>query len=496
VKTKGMKHQIEALRQSYGKRNFAYFMEQGCGKTWTDLADVERAFLENKIDALIVIAPKGVHTNWVRREIPTHLSVDCLSFAWRGRPTTKAKKAEIEKLFERLPEGEPPVLRVLAINIDAIIRAEGYELIEDFANTFRCMMVVDESQRIKNPKAERTKKCIALGRMATARRILSGTPLTKNPADLYSQFDFLHQGLLGTTSYRAFFAEFAVLLDRDDPKMVAIMRKNGGKFTQVVATDDEGNKMWRNLDKLRRLIAPHSFRVTKAECLDLPPKIYKQLTFELSAKQRAVYERLEEEYSYITDDMEDKNFVSIAARMKMKQVTSGFIFIDGKPQFIEKDQADSERMQLFKEVLEDVEGQLIVWAMFEEEINQVLVALRDAGMPCAHYYGKTSDEDRERAIDDFQAGRIQAIVAHGRAAGVGLTLIGDQKIAGDITTVYYSCDCDNEVRLQTEDRTHRIGQAKNCVYIDLVAEDTLDEDFLKNRAHKTATAAIVLDGGR
>jgi SNF2 family DNA or RNA helicase len=276
--------------------------------------------------------------------------------------------------------------------------------------------------------------------------------------------------------------------------MIAIMRKNGGRYTQVVAEDEQGNKLYKNLDKLRRLIQPHSFRVTKAECLDLPPKIYKQLTFELTPAQRKVYDRLAEDYAYLTHDLEDKSFQAIAARTKMKQVTSGFIFIDGVAQLVEKDQAESERMQLFKEVIEDLEGQFIVWAMFEEEINQILVALRQADISCAHYYGKTLSDSRERAIDDFQAGRIRAIVAHGQAAGVGLTLIGDQTIQGDLTSIYYSCSPDNEIRMQTEDRTHRIGQSKSCVYIDLVAEDTIDEDIFRMLAQKSATAAVVLDG--
>jgi SNF2 family DNA or RNA helicase len=495
MKTQGMKHQIDALRASSGKRNYAYLMEQGCGKTWTTLADAERCFMENKVDCLIVVAPKGVHTNWVRREIPTHLSVPCLAVAWRGRPTTKAKKADIESLFQPFPEDASPKLRVFTINIDALIRDEGYEVIEDLLSSFRCMMVVDESQRIKNHKAQRTKRCIKLGRKAVARRILTGSPLTKGPPDLYAQFDFLQPGLLGTTSYRAFFAEFAILLEPDDPKMIAIMRKNGGRYVQTVATDEKGNKQWKNLDKLRRLIQPHSYRVTKKECLDLPPKIYKQLTFELSPAQRKVYDRLKHDYAYLTDNMEDKSFVAIAARTKMKQVTSGFIHIDGTPQLIEKDQAESDRMQLFKEAIEDIDGQMIIWAMFTEEINQLMVALKAAGITCAHYYGGTSDAEREKAIDGFADGSIRALVAHGQAAGVGLTLIGDQTTqARDLTTIYYSCSFDNEIRMQTEDRAHRIGQTKSAVYIDLIAEDTIDEETLRNLAHKSATAAAVIDG--
>ena len=489
MKTKGMPQQIDALRAAEGKRNFALLMEMGTGKTWTTLADAERAFMENKIDALCVVAPKGVHTNWVRREIPMHLSVKCLSVAWRGRPTTKDKKAELDRLFAPFPEGHAPTLRIFTINIDAINRPDGYEIVDDFIHCFRTMMVVDESTRIKNPKAERTKKCIKLGRNATARRILSGKPITKGPIDLFSQFDFLKQGLLGTTSYRAFVAEFAVLVPSDSPKMHAIMRKTGARgVPQVIETDEHGNKLWKNLDKLRALIQPHSFRVRKDECLSLPPKVYKQLTFQLTPAQRKVYDRLAEDYAYITDDLEDKSFQAIAARTKMKQVTSGFIHIDGTPILLADDQADSDRMALFKEVIEDLDGQVIVWAMFEEEINQIMTTLRVAGKSVVSYYGKTSPTDREQAIDDFQAGRVDYFVGHAAAAGIGLTLTAAE------TMVYYSCSFDNELRGQSEDRAHRIGQTKTLVIIDLVAEDTIDEDVLRSLAEKTATADYVIDG--
>lgn len=489
MKTKGMPQQIDALRASYGKRNFAYLMEMGTGKTWTTLADAERAFIEGKIDALAVIAPKGVHTNWVRREIPTHLGVRSFCVAWRGKPTSKKRQAELDKLFSPFPDGNAPTLRVFTINIDAVNRPEGYETLEDFLKSFRTMLVMDESTRIKNPQATRTKKCIKLRTHAEARRILSGKPITKGPIDLYSQFEFLKSGLLGTTSYRAFVAEFAVLVPSDSPKMQAILRKTGARgIPQVVETDENGNKLWKNLDKLHRLIQPHSFRVRKDECLSLPPKVYKQLTFQLSPSQRKVYERLEEDYAYITRDLEDKSFQAIAARTKMKQVTSGFIHIDGAPVLLPEDQADSDRMALFKEVIEDVEGQAIVWAMFEEEIDQIVKALKDAGKSVVTYYGKTKAADREKAIDDFQAGKADWFVGHAAAAGIGLTLTAAE------TMVYYSCSFDNELRSQSEDRAHRIGQTKTVVIIDLVAEDTIDEDVLRSLASKTAVADYVVDG--
>jgi SNF2 family DNA or RNA helicase len=486
MKTQGMTHQITGLALSEGKRNFAFLLEQGCGKTWLTLADAERCFIGNKIDAIVVVAPNGVHSNWTRREIPTHLSIPVCAYTWNGKPTTKKALAEYDKIWVSLDKN--PNLRVLAINVEAVNTEAGYDAVEKFIACFRVMFIVDESTRIKNPGAKRTEKVIKLGRQAIARRILTGTPITKAPTDIFSQFDFLKSGLLGTTSYRAFVAEYAVLLDPGSPQMQAIMRKVGGRgVPQVVAEDAKGNKMWRNLDKLAAMIAPHSYRVRKEDCLDLPPKVYQTITFELDSKQRQVYDRLKEDYHY-DNDGDDMSFEAIATRTKLKQVTSGFINVYGEPQLL--DVSSNPRMAAFKTAIEDVDGQFIVWAMFEEEIKHIIAALEDAGISFCTYYGATSKQDRELAIDDFQAGRKQGFVGHAGAAGIGITLTAAR------TAFYYSCSFDNELRLQSEDRNHRIGTTSKVLYVDFVAENTIDEDIVKSLATKNAIAWQVIDKDR
>lgn len=492
MKTTAMAHQLKGLELSDGKRNFAFLMEQGTGKTWLTLADAERCWKAGKIDALGVIAPNGVHTNWVLREIPTHMDIPIRSYAWNGKPKTKKEVAEYKKFWSD-PE-DRSFLRVFTINIEAINTQSGYDEMETFIGSMRVMLIIDESTRIKNPDAKRTEKVIELGRSAIARRILSGTPLTKGPTDLFSQFDFLKPGLLGTMSYRAFVAEYAVLLKADSPQMQAIMRKLAGKvrgIPQVVAeeVDAFGNKikLWKNLDKLAEMIKPHSYRVRKEDCLDLPPKVYQTITFELDAKQRDVYDRLKEDYHY-DNEGDDMKFEAIATRTKMKQVTSGFINVYGEATLI--DPKSNPRMSAFKDAIQDIDGQFIVWAMFEEEINQIMAALEEADITFCTYYGATSKDDRERAIDNFQAGHIRAFIGHAQAAGIGITLTAAR------TAIYYSCSFDNELRLQSEDRCHRIGTVSKVLYIDLVAEDTIDEDVVRSLAQKNAIAFEVIDKKR
>lgn len=460
-------------------------MEQGTGKTWLTLADTERCFIGGKINALLVIAPNGVHSNWALREIPTHLGIESVSHVWRGKPTTKKAKASMEALYKAY---DRPVLRVLCVNVEAMNFEPTRAEVDRFLETFNVMFVVDESTRIKNPKASRTKHVIKAARKATARRILSGTPLTKGPTDLYSQFDCLKEGLLGTTSFASFTAQYAVLLEPGHPAMQAIMRKLGGKVRgtpQVVATDANGNKMWKNLDKLAAMVAPHSYRVRKADCLDLPDKIYKKLYFDLTPEQQRVYERLKDDYEY-SDDLSSLSLEAIATRTKMKQVTSGFINVEGEPRLV--DAGENPRMDLFKEVIEDVDGQMIVWAMFEQELLQIKQHCDSIGLRSAMYYGATKTDERERIIDAFQRGEIDVFIGHAAAAGIGITLTAAE------TAIYYSCSFDNELRKQSEDRNHRIGTKSNVLYIDLIAENTIDEDIQRSLKVKTVLADLVIDG--
>lgn len=484
MKTSPMKHQeVGVARLAAAPKGFMLGCEQGTGKTWMLLADAEHQFNAGLIDAVLVLAPKGVHTNWVLREIPTHTSVPTVSAYYLAGGGVR-RKAAIERVFRNNGERE---LRILAINIDAIIHKEGYDLARRLLRTYRTMMIVDESQRIKSMDSARTQKAILLGRMAVSRRASSGTPITNSPVDIFSQIEFIapEQALLGTTSHKAFFAEYAVLLDADSVLMKAIKERTRARGTpQIVARDTEGKPKWRNLDKLGRLLEPIMYRVLKADCLDLPEKIYKTIYFELEPKQQAIYDMVEEKMRLEREDGDFDIFTALTKINKLRQVTSGFVIVDGEATVLRID--SNPRMQALKSLVEDIDGQFIVWASFVEELSQIMVAMEACGLKAVQYSGKISSANRERAIDDFQNGKATVFVGQPVAGGVGLTLTAAK------TVVYYSSDYNLGTRLQSEDRCHRIGTTTHVVYIDLAATDTIDEKIASALQIKEELSQAVL----
>lgn len=506
MKTAPMAHQKAGLAWSEGRRYYGLFWEQGTGKTWALLADAERAFGLGKIDGLLIVAPKGVHTNWTRREIPAHLSAPFKTAAYRAG-SSPALRACATLNVDRSDK-----LKILSINVDALNFKEGFSVAAQFLREHRAMMVIDESHRIKTPTAGITKAALRLSGMALARRIASGTPLTNAPTDLYSQFEFLKPGLLGVNSYRAFVARYAELMPDDAGIMRHIVKRMKEKhhwareasargtlkLPQVIRTCD-GRPMWKNLDELVQLIRPHASRVLKKDCLDLPEKIYQTRYFNLGAAQRRAYDTLQREL--ILEIGEDLLAVSaLAARTKLQQLTSGFVLIEGEPRYVED--LATPRLELLREVVLDQQGQFIIWAHFREEIASIMRLLGHMGISACEYHGDVKDSAREKAVDGFMSGQFRAFVGQPQSGGLGLTLTAADAV------IYYSNDFNWGIRAQSEDRAHRKGakegvvhrvggiEKKGILYIDLAAEDTIDEAISAALQRKEETAAEVLGDAR
>lgn len=521
-KTKPMKHQLKAFNLMEGKSAFALLMEQGTGKTKVVIDDSARNWGDGKIDALMVLAPNGVHIKWVTIELPKHLP-DWVEYraAYYSAGASKSHLAEIEKLFEVTPSDKVRPLRILTMNYEALATAGGKELFDRFTLAFRCGIAIDESQRVKNPDAIRTKELLKRRRRFPIRRIMSGTPVTRAPFDVFAQYYFLDPTILRTDSYVAFKSEYADMLPEDHYLVKKVRGGEGWKkkdgtpkkrIPQIIARDENNQPIYRNLEKLQRLIAPHSFRVLKKDCLDLPDKIYDVLPFELTARQRQMYNQMErtkraeiadlinsvvvagrrdglsrEEALLVSRELIVQN--KLSAMAKLQQITCGYLKLeDGEVLRMFKKVMDNPRNQVLMESVNDVDdGGIIFWAPHRDKIDQIVECLREGygAEQIVRYDGAVPQKLRMEAVDNFESGAARFFVGNPASGGTGLTLNAGK------TVYYYSSDFNLENRLQSEDRNHRIGQDRGVRYFDLSAVDTIDQLIAESNQLKKNIADVI-----
>jgi SNF2 family DNA or RNA helicase len=252
---------------------------------------------------------------------------------------------------------------------------------------------------------------------------------------------------------------------------------------------------FRHLDELTAKIDPVSFRVTKEECLDLPEKIYQEVEIPLSVDQDRIYKELQNDLKLELESGELITAPMALTRMiKLQQILGGFINDEfGETHSIP---GDNSKLDALVYDLEDVSENtsVIIWARFRKEVESIHAKLSDvygAGS-CGTYYGGTSQSDRSRLIEDFQAGQTRFFVGNAQSAGLGLTLTKASLV------YYFSNDFSLENRLQSEDRCHRIGQKNNVVYKDLISVKrtggrTIDRHVLTTLKNKSDVASIVTD---
>jgi len=466
-------HQRDALQRMQGKRAFALLMEQGTGKTRVLLEDAQRLYLSGDITGLLVLAPNGVHRNWAA-ECAQWLTVPHACHVWGGA-SSKREQADLERICDMTD-----ALAVLAVNIEAVRTARGEKWLGRFLRQHRALMAVDESTRIKSPSAKQTKAAIRLAKFAAYRRILTGTPVTQGPLDIWAQFQFLAASqngcpLLGHKSFYAFRNRYAVTRQRAIP--------GRRPFVEVVG--------YQRLDELRDLIAPHSYRVTKDECLDLPAKIYQRIPVELAPAQRRAYDAIRAEVRAELAGGDVTTMLALTKLLRLQQVIGGFVsYDDGRAEPV-VGAHEMPRMRVLREQVGDTlsaGGKVLVWARFRPEIGMIVRALREEHGHAAvvEYHGDTAQDARWEAVQRFQGDdACRIFVGQPRCAGIGLTLTAAS------TVIYYSNDYSLEARLQSEDRAHRIGTTGHVVYIDLVAEGTIDERVVKALRTKRDLAATL-----
>jgi len=464
-KTKPYAHQLKALEMSWNKEVFAYFMEMGTGKSKVLLDNVAMLFDKGKINSVLIVAPKGVYKNWYDSEIPEHLPkhINRNVVLWKAL-ITKEQKLKCDSLFET----DFTKLQIFVINVEALSTKKGLDFARQFLNVKKALFAIDESTTIKNPGAKRTKNILQLSKMGKYRRILTGSPVTKSPLDLYTQCHFLDPFLLDFTSYYAFRNRYAELRTANF----------SGRSVQVVTG-------YKNLAELAETLKSFSYRVLKDDCLDLPPKTFMKRVIQLTPDQKRVYQQMKATALATLNGKMVTTMNVITQLMRLQQITCGhFKADDGSMQNIK-----NNRITELMDVLEEVEGKAIIWAHWRHDIDTIVESIEEQYPgSVVTYYGDTSTEDRQKAIKKIQdpESKVRFLVGTPQTGGYGITLTGAS------TMIYYSNGYDLEKRQQSEARIDRIGQKKPMTYIDILAEDTIDEKIVKSLRKKVNIATEIM----
>jgi SNF2 family DNA or RNA helicase len=460
-------HQREIFNDSWAVKNYALFLEMGTGKTKLAVDTAGALYEAGQIDTVLVIAPKGVYANWTQKEIPIHLPerIERSVLQWQPNFTKKYVK-EIRKLATI-----HTALHWLVMNVEAMSTKKGAAAAHKYLSMNpHNLVIVDESTTVKNRKAQRTKNIVKAGELAKYRRILTGSPITKNPMDLYSQCAFLDDSLLGFKSYYAYQNRYAVVRSRS---------LGSRAFQEIVG--------YRRLDELHDKLDRFSSRVLKEDCLDLPDKIYQSREVTLTKEQTTAYKQMQELALAQLATGELSTTASVLTQiMRLQEICCGHLRTDdGDIQPL-----PSKRMDEMLDVIDEMLGKVIIWATWVYDIEKIVETLRERYGPesAEGFYGATPQDARQDIVDRFQDpdSDLRFFVGNPKTGGYGLTLTAATNM------IYYNNGYDLETRIQSEDRAHRIGQEHHVLYVDLISPGTVDEKILKALRGKIDLAQEVL----
>lgn len=455
MQTKPYAAQALAWELCKDKPAYALFMEQGTGKTKVALDKAGHLWCSGQITGVLVVSMNGAHRQWVQEHVPKHLGVKSRAGHWN-------KKAMDPSLLQS------DVLALFTTYTQAIIRPTGRKPCEDFiaAHRGRVLMIVDESQNIKNPSSEAAQAAMELGGKCAFRMVLSGTPMPGSVMDLWSQYKFLDESIIGFRYKSAFQREFCIM---------------GGHMGRSVV----GAK---GIERLQERLRQFTFRVTKEEMLDLPPKIYNEWSFDMDAAQK---KHSEEMRMQLLTSMQDGRIASaanaISGFVRLQQIGCGNLQMDDGTLV----DISPARINALKEILElHPDEKIVVWSRFTRDVQRIMAAL---GAEAVAYTGQTTEQGKADALRRFTdpASPVRFFVSNPAAGGTGID--GLQKVCS--TVVYYTNSFNAGERWQSEDRTHRHGTTKRVTYYDLIAKGrgSIDRKILANLRNKKNLSDLTLD---
>lgn len=435
---------MEKLRRS---RVGGLFMEMGTGKT---RAAIELAWLRReRIDRVVWFCPVSLKET-IRYEI--------------GKHTAGAAVHVFDHLttMTNLPDALWYI-----VGIESMSSSNRVTLAVNALITDRSFAIVDESSYIKGHDSRRTQRITLLAERARYRLILTGTPISQGVVDLFAQMKFLSPKILGYRSFYSFAANHLVYSDKFPGQIVRSLRT----------------------DHLAAKIQPYTYQVTKAECLDLPAKLYETRYCALTAEQVRRYRQAKDEILLLLDESEEYDpYIIFRLFGALQQIVCGYWNRrDPWTGRMERIEMEHHRVDILLAILRDVpvDEKVVVWSKYHYSIREIVAALRKTyGVDtAAEFHGRLSERERHAEIDRWRADKsTRFLVATQTAGGHGLTLNEANHV------VFYSNEFKYATRLQAEDRCHRIGQTRPVTYVDIVCTDTIDDRISAALARKANAA--------
>lgn len=450
--TEPYQHQREGVALLMEHPHFLLSWEMGCGKTKA-IADRLRIGMFQSLapfGPILILCPKAVKFVWVD-ELKKHAALHAAAWPESGP--------------EDVADGS---LAILIANYDALVSEK---TLERFLKVRWGVVAIDEAQRAKRTTSKRTKAVLKLGERATYRWALSGTPAPNGPQDWFGVLSFLDPKICGTTSKVAFEFRYCI--------------KERAETGGVRITG------YQNLQELNEKVASVSDRRLKEDCLDLPPKVFHARACELSAPVQRIYNDIRKQAIARLTQAKDEGVLTVrnilTESLRLLQIVGGWCpDDDGKMHALEP----NAKMELLADVVDEIgDTPVLIWCAFRAEIDAVSEKLAQAGRRVRQFHGDLDDLDRKNAVEDFQAGKVDAFVATAASGGTGLTL------TAAANEVFYSRSYNLEHYLQAIDRLHRPGQTRTVNVFNLLARNTVDEKVAQALELKEQLQELIMRRG-
>jgi len=475
-KTNPMDHQMKELMKSDDPGR-GIFWDMGTGKTWIAIVTIAKWFEEGQIDSAIIFAPKSMMHQWIDGEESEWIQHSPLgldevaAYQWSSKKSRKNLEAQANVLVP-----EHGILDLVVINTESAITDACRSFLTQFYKNHRKVAVIlDEASMVKDHTAKRSKVLQRVAARSKFRRALTGTPVTNSPLDMFGVFKFINPDVLGH-QYTLFRSEYCKIEQQYGP--------GGRMYPKVLG--------YKNLEKLKRIIAPHSTRVLKEDVIkDLPPVSFKTLSVPMGPKQQKIYDAMLEEAIVNIEHMEETSTISattvLSQLIKLKQIACGFLPDVVNEKYVPI--SDHTRYKALMEFLDTFDDKTIIWCDFRQNISDIEKLLRKE-------YGKDSyvtytgdTKDKRGAQAQFRTNdKCKFFLATVASGNLGLNLVE----AG--TMVFYSTSYNLGHRLQAQDRFYRKGQTRPVTIWDILAPGTVDVKIRHALIHKRKMADEITDG--